>query len=134
MFPFYSSGFAILSHRRLAQNQTDSSLSGPDIWGQKVKIKVCCVLHCRMDFNNICCILSSCSRNMQHHIHFCSSLQVHGRGQKGQTQYYHNIPKYLDRYAYTNSVDPDQMPQNAASDQGLPCLPYIQLYFRHIKR
>ena len=28
------------------------------------------------------------------------------------------FPKYLDRQAWANSVDPDQMPQNVASDQG----------------
>ena len=42
--------------------------------------------------------------------------------------------QYWNRYAFANSIDPDQMPQNVASDQGLHCLPYIQLYFRHIKR
>ena len=36
--------------------------------------------------------------------------------------------KYLDRQAGTNSVDPDQMLQNAASDQGLHCLPLIQQF------
>ena len=40
--------------------------------------------------------------------------------------FYHNIPKYGDRQASSNSVDPDQMPQNVASDQGLHCLPLIQ--------
>ena len=30
------------------------------------------------------------------------------------------------------TVDPDQMPQNTASDQDLHCLPYIQQYFRYI--
>ena len=38
---------------------------------------------------------------------------------------YRNNPKYRVRYAFANSVDPDQTPQNAASDQGLHCLPYI---------
>ena len=38
-------------------------------------------------------------------------------------QTYHNNPKYWDRQAWANSVDPDQMLQNAASDQGLHCLP-----------
>ena len=33
-----------------------------------------------------------------------------------------NNPKYCDRQAYANSVDPDQTPQNRASDQGLHCL------------
>ena len=37
-----------------------------------------------------------------------------------------NNPKYWDRQAWTNSVDPDQTPQNAASDQGLHCLPLVQ--------
>ena len=45
---------------------------------------------------------------------------------------YHNNLKYWDRQACANSVDPDQMPQNAASEQGLHCLPLIQQYFRHI--
>ena len=43
-------------------------------------------------------------------------------------------PKYWDRQAWANSVDPDQMPQNVASDQGLHCLPLIQHYFRQINR
>ena len=32
---------------------------------------------------------------------------------------------YLDRQAWANSVDPDQIPQNAESDQGLHWLPLI---------
>ena len=43
---------------------------------------------------------------------------------------YHNNPKYWDKSALANSVDPDQMPQNVASDLGLHCLPYIQQYFK----
>ena len=35
-------------------------------------------------------------------------------------------PKCSDRQARANSVDPDQTPQNAASDQGLHCLPLLQ--------
>ena len=31
-----------------------------------------------------------------------------------------------------NSVDPDQTPQNAASDEGLHCLLYIQKFLRNI--
>ena len=34
----------------------------------------------------------------------------------------------------TDSVDPDQTPQNVVSDLGLHCLPYIQQYFRHTNR
>ena len=34
--------------------------------------------------------------------------------------------KYSDRAVWANSVDPDQTPQNAASDQGLHCLTLIQ--------
>ena len=34
-----------------------------------------------------------------------------------QNQQYRNDPKYWDRQAWANSVDPDQMPQNVASDQ-----------------
>ena len=47
---------------------------------------------------------------------------------------YRNNPKYWDRQAFTNSVDPDQMPQDAASDQDLHCLSYIQQFLRHLKR
>ena len=36
---------------------------------------------------------------------------------------YHVYPNYSDRQAYANSVDPDQTPQNAATEQGLHCLP-----------
>ena len=32
---------------------------------------------------------------------------------------YHIYPEYLDRQALADSVDPDQMMQNMASDQGL---------------
>ena len=46
---------------------------------------------------------------------------------------YHHKPKYWDTRGMS-SVDPDQMPQNEASDQGLYCLPLIQHYFRHINR
>ena len=34
-----------------------------------------------------------------------------------------NNPNYWYRYAFANGADPDQTPQNAASDQGLHCLP-----------
>ena len=37
-------------------------------------------------------------------------------------------PKYSDRQGRANSVDPDQMPQNAASDLSLHCLPLIQQF------
>ena len=40
----------------------------------------------------------------------------------------------LNRYAFENNVHKDQMLQNAAFDQGLHCLPYIQQYFPHINR
>ena len=38
---------------------------------------------------------------------------------------------YSDRHNLTNIVDPDQTPQNAASDQGLHCLPLIQQFYTH---
>ena len=50
------------------------------------------------------------------------------------TYKYHNKPKYWNRQAQANSVDPDQMLHNAASDQGLHCLLLIQQYFNHISR
>ena len=37
-------------------------------------------------------------------------------------------PKCLGRQSWANSVDPDQMLQNAAADLGLPCLPVIQQF------
>ena len=39
---------------------------------------------------------------------------------------------HLVRQASANSVDPDETPQNAASHQGLYCLPLIQLFFEII--
>ena len=44
---------------------------------------------------------------------------------KGQYHIYH---MYLDRQAWTNSAEPDETPQNAASHQGLLCLPLIQQF------
>ena len=41
--------------------------------------------------------------------------------------YYYN-PKYWDKQAWANSVDPDQTPQKAAFNQGLHCLPLIQQF------
>ena len=35
-------------------------------------------------------------------------------------------PKSSDIQVWANNADPDQMPQNAASDLGLHCLPLIQ--------
>ena len=32
-------------------------------------------------------------------------------------------PKYSDKQSWANRVDPGQTPQNAASNQGLRCLP-----------
>ena len=40
---------------------------------------------------------------------------------------YRNDPKFLDRYAWANSEDPDQTAPRGAveqSDQGLHCLPF----------
>ena len=45
--------------------------------------------------------------------------------------FYHNNPEYWNRHAFANSVDPDQMLQNGASDQGLHFLLYMQQYYRH---
>ena len=39
-----------------------------------------------------------------------------------------NLPKVFDRKVLQNSEDPDQTPQNAASDQGPHCLPVIQQF------
>ena len=45
---------------------------------------------------------------------------------------YVRLTKYWDSKAFANSADPDQMLQNAVSDQGLHCLPYIEWYFSDI--
>ena len=47
---------------------------------------------------------------------------------------YHDIRKYQDRQPCANSVDPDQMLQNAASDQGLHCLALGPAVLRQIIR
>ena len=39
---------------------------------------------------------------------------------------FHTYPKYLERQAQAKCIESDQKPQNAASDQGLLCLPLIQ--------
>ena len=36
---------------------------------------------------------------------------------------------HSDRQAWANSADSDEMPQNAASHQGLHCLPLIHQFF-----
>ena len=41
---------------------------------------------------------------------------------------YRNNPKYWDRQSLAISVDPDQTPQHAASDQGLYCLPFMGIF------
>ena len=38
-------------------------------------------------------------------------------------------PKYSDRQARANFVDPDQTLQNVASDQGLHCLPLLRQFY-----
>ena len=43
---------------------------------------------------------------------------------------YCNSPKCWDRQTLANSIDPDQMPQNLASDLHLHCQPLIQQYKR----
>ena len=45
-----------------------------------------------------------------------------------ETLVYHIYANCYERQAWANSVDPDQMPQNVASDQGLHCLPFIQQF------
>ena len=51
---------------------------------------------------------------------------------------YHINPKYSDGQIVVNSVDKDQKPyfmwQNAVSDQGLHCLPFIWQMFRPINK
>lgn len=40
--------------------------------------------------------------------------------------------RVLHRQAGANNVDPDETPQNAASHQGLHCLPLIQLFKKYL--
>ena len=42
--------------------------------------------------------------------------------------WYHVYPKHSDPQSWVNSVDPDLMPQNVASNQGLHSLPLIQQF------
>ena len=42
------------------------------------------------------------------------------------------LPYSIKRQAWANSIDPDQTPQNAASDQGLHCKPLIQQFYTFI--
>ena len=46
----------------------------------------------------------------------------------GHLLYYLIYHMYLERQAYANSVDPDEMPQNVASHLDLHCLLLIQQY------
>ena len=41
------------------------------------------------------------------------------------------ITVFYTKTGLTNSTDPDQTPQNAASDPGLQCLPLIQQFYTH---
>ena len=41
---------------------------------------------------------------------------------------YRSYPKYFDRQAWANSVDPDQTPHNMVSDKGLHWLPTSSNY------
>ena len=46
--------------------------------------------------------------------------------------FYRILHTYSDRQAWANSVDPDQTPRSAASDQGLHCLSLIQHFYTHL--
>ena len=46
----------------------------------------------------------------------------------GTYNIYHIYHMYLDRQAWGNSVNPEKMPQNMASHQGLHCLPLIKKF------
>ena len=58
-------------------------------------------------------------------IHTCTNKTDHISIRKSMNRTY---PKYSGRQAYANSVDIDQNPQNAASDQSLHCLPLTQQF------
>ena len=47
---------------------------------------------------------------------------------------YHNNPKYCDSQAWANSLDPNQILLNAATDQGPYFLLLIYKIFRHINK
>ena len=62
------------------------------------------------------------------HVDTKTLIRLHRCAGLFESSSYHNNLKYLDRQTCTNSVDPDQMPQDAASDLGLHCLPFIQQF------
>ena len=54
-----------------------------------------------------------------------------GAGQGSIWSNYRTYSMYLNRQVWAINVDPDQTSQNAASDQGLHCLPLIQQFYTH---
>ena len=58
----------------------------------------------------------------------CIYIYIYMYNSAGCRLIYHIYPKYSQRQVWANSVDPDQMPQNVASDLGLHCLLLIQHY------
>ena len=55
-----------------------------------------------------------------------------GGGGGGRVSNWSSYPKYSNGKVWANIIEPDQMPQNAASDQGLHyLLPYSN--FRHLR-
>ena len=63
-----------------------------------------------------------------------NTVELKKKQQQKKQKHYHYDPKYWDRESTANSGDPDQMLQNAGSEQGLHCLALIQHYSRHISR
>ena len=47
---------------------------------------------------------------------------------KKYSRLYGIYPKHSDQHVWANSVDPDQMPRNVASDQGLHYFPLIRSF------
>ena len=50
------------------------------------------------------------------------------------TKYISTYSTFPNRLALANNVDPDQTPQNTASDQCIQCLPLTINNFAHIRR
>ena len=82
------------------------------------------------DFEN--CLPWKCIVSLNHD-GICHNLEIKSLKIKpSSTSYpgsqfiYRIYRMYSDRQAWANSVDPDETPQNAASHQGLHCLPLIQ--------
>ena len=64
--------------------------------------------------------------------HFCGNLFERKETMVRFDQIIVLTVRIREKKAWANSVDPVQTPQNAASDQGIHCLPLIQQFNTHL--